>query len=321
MRSVGLAFHEEALKHDTGPGHPECARRIPAILDALRASSLALTDLDVSHADRADLLRAHTAEHVDRIESVCKEGGWYPDPDTHMMPASWPAALSSAGAAIAACRAVLAGEVDRAFCPMRPPGHHAEHDQAMGFCLFNNVAVAARWLQAEAGVGKVAIVDWDVHHGNGTEDITLEDDSIFYASLHQHPLYPGTGSPDVRGRNNTNLNLRFGPGCDPDTWPERLEAEVFPALEKFDPDFLLLSAGFDAHRLDPLGSQRLENAHFEALTTPLLPVASGRIVSLLEGGYNLQALGSAVTAHVSVLAEVCSMAEKPASEVRQEEQR
>lgn len=301
MKRVALAFREEVLRHDTGPGHPESPGRIPAILDSLHEAGIALPCLEIAPAERKDLLRAHTEEHVDRIFETCAEGGWYPDPDTLVMSASLPAARYAAGAAISACRSVLEGEHDHVFSAMRPPGHHAEHHRAGGFCLFNNAAVAARWLQAEAGLKRVAIVDWDVHHGNGTEQITLEDDSIFYVSMHQHPLYPGTGSPDTRGKNNTNLNLQFAPGSNPESWPARLVSEVVPALEAFQPDFLIISAGFDAHRLDPLASQRLEARHYDALTRPLLSLANGRVASLLEGGYNVHALGVCAVSHIKAM--------------------
>ncbi|MBM3290029.1 MAG: histone deacetylase, partial [Candidatus Hydrogenedentes bacterium] len=192
-RKTGYCFREEGLLHDTGRGHPECAARLDAIRKAFTNAKVEYISIDVKPATREDLLRVHTAEHVDTIERTCAQGAEYPDADTVMVKASWDAALLAAGGAIAACGAVLDGKVDNAFSAMRPPGHHAERDRAMGFCLFNNVAIAARWLRDVRGVGKVAILDWDVHHGNGTQHTFYDDDTVYYASMHQHPLYPGTG--------------------------------------------------------------------------------------------------------------------------------
>lgn len=303
MARVGFLYREESLAHDTGYGHPECANRMRAIMQTFDMAGIERDMAPVEAATREDLARVHTAAHIDTIETVCKNGRFYPDPDTVMMPASWPASLLAAGGAIAGCKAVMAGAYDRAFWVMRPPGHHAERDRAMGFCLFNNVAVAAAWLRAEAGVKRVAILDWDVHHGNGTQDAFYDDDSVYYISIHQHPHYPGTGYPEERGKNNTNLNIQMPPGIEPEAWLKAMDDQVLPELNRFDPEFLLISSGFDAHKNDPLGHQLLEEAHFQEMTRKVLPVANGRIVSLLEGGYNLQALGLSALAHYLVLTE------------------
>jgi len=303
MAKTALVYREESILHDTGPGHPESPARIGAILDALHMAGLSPPRLRIAPASRADLLRVHTEDYVDEIEETCKHDLPYKDPDTVMGPQSWPAALLAAGAALAGCRAVMDGEFDNVFSCMRPPGHHAEADKAMGFCLFNNVAIAAKWLQAEAGVKKVAILDWDVHHGNGTERSFYRDDSVYYASIHQHPLYPGTGHPSERGLNDTNLNIQMPPGRGPEAWVKALQEQVLPEFARFDPDFLLISCGFDAHRQDPLGSQRLESETFADLTRLVKPVAGGRIVSLLEGGYHLEALGESTVAHFRALQE------------------
>lgn len=301
MARVGFLYREESLAHDTGFGHPENANRMRAIMQTFDAAGIERAMIPIEPASRDDLRRVHTADHIDTIETVCRTGRFYPDPDTVMMAASWNVALLAAGGAIAGCKAVMAGAYDRAFWVMRPPGHHAERDRAMGFCLFNNVAVAAAWLRAEAGVARVAILDWDVHHGNGTQDAFYDDESVYYISIHQHPHYPGTGYPEERGKNNTNLNIQMPPGTAPEMWLKAIDEQVLPELERFDPDFLLLSSGFDAHRKDPLGHQLLEESHFREMTRQVLPVANGRIVSLVEGGYNLEALGLSALAHYLML--------------------
>lgn len=304
MANTALIFREETLLHDTGAFHPESPDRPRAILAAFEQAELQPRRLDVEPAQRKDILRVHTGGHIDMIEKVCSFNMPYPDPDTVMGKNSWPAALLSAGGAIAGCKAILEKKCDNAFSIMRPPGHHAERDHAMGFCLFNNVAIAARWLQDEGGLKKIAILDWDVHHGNGTQHAFYQDDTVYYASLHQHPHYPGTGYPEERGKNNTNLNIQMPPGCAPEEWIAALSKLVLPELEAFDPDFLLISCGFDGHRLDPLGRQLLEAAHYAEMTSLVKSLASGRVLSLLEGGYHLQALGDCAIAHYQSLSEL-----------------
>ncbi|MBX3178808.1 MAG: histone deacetylase [Candidatus Hydrogenedentes bacterium] len=293
---------DEAKKHDTGPGHVESPARMQAILHAMEAAQLK-PDLLLKKvpATLDDLSRCHSHEHIGLVQRHCASGEDFHDPDTVMGPGSWDAALLAAGGAIEAARAVLAGEADNAFVAMRPPGHHAERNRAMGFCLFNNAAIAARWLRAEAGVNKVAIFDWDVHHGNGTQHITYNDDSIYYASIHEYPLYPGTGHPTERGKNDTNLNITMQAGSGPEDWIEAIEKEVLPEFARFQPDVLIISCGFDAHRLDPLANQRLESETFGEMTRLVRPVADGKIVSLLEGGYHLQGLGESAAHHFHAL--------------------
>ena len=303
MARTRFAFREEGLLHDTGRGHPECPARLRAIIDAFSAASLDPPRIEVMPATRDDLLRVHTSSHVTTIEETCSADGTYPDADTPMVKASWEAALLAAGGAIASCQAVLDGSCDNAFSAMRPPGHHAEAGRAMGFCLFNNVAIAARWLQRERDAGKVAILDWDVHHGNGTQHTFYDDDSVYYASMHQHPLYPGTGFPQERGKNHTNLNVQMEWGNGPKEWLDALDHKILPEFERFKPDFLLISCGFDAHRMDPLASQRLETETYAEMTRRVKGLAGGRVVSVLEGGYHLGALGDSAVAHFKALQE------------------
>lgn len=303
MSRTGLVYHEKMLAHDAGLGHPERPARLEAILKALEAAGVkaAKEPIEAVPAERADLLRVHSAEHVSTIEEVCSSGGYYPCPDTGMCAASWDAALLAAGGVIRACRGVLDGELENAFCAVRPPGHHAERDRAMGFCLFNNVAVAARWLRDVRRLERVAILDWDVHHGNGTQNAFYDDATVYYASMHQFPHYPGTGRADQRGAENTNLNIPLPPGSGPDLWLDALEARILPEFRRFKPDFLLVSAGFDAHRLDPLSHQLLETETYAEMTGLLEGLADGRVVSALEGGYDLGSLAASAVAHVRAL--------------------
>lgn len=289
---------DEALRHDTGAGHPESKARMIAIQHAMEAAGLQPDQLiEKKPARLEDLARCHSQDHIGLVQRYCMSGEPFPDPDVVMGPGSWDAATLAAGGVIEAAKSVLNGDCDNAFCAVRPPGHHAERNRVMGFCLFNNVAIAARWLRAEGGVKRVAILDWDVHHGNGTQEITYDDDTIFYCSLHEYPHYPGTGHPSERGRKNTNLNVCMHVDCGPDAWMAALEEDVLPALEAFDPAFLLISCGFDAHRLDPLANQRLESETYKDMTRLVKHVADGRLVSVLEGGYNLQALGESTAYH------------------------
>ncbi len=303
MSRAALVYSEVGLAHQTPEGHPECAARLTAIRHAFEAARLDPPSIAPAPANRSDLLRIHTEEHIETIRGACLSAGPYEDPDTYMVPASWDAALLAAGGAIEACKAVLSGAADNVFCAMRPPGHHAEADRAMGFCLFNNVAIAARWLQAEAGLKRVAILDWDVHHGNGTQHSFYDDPSVYYVSLHQFPHYPGTGRAEERGAHQTTLNILMAAGTPAEAWLEAIENRVVPELELFDPDFLLISCGFDAHVLDPLADQNLRTEDYARMTRMVKHLAAGRIVSLLEGGYHLRALGESAVAHFRALQE------------------
>ena len=242
---------------------------------------------------------------TDREKAAPASGLVTLDSDTTMSPGSLEAALRAAGAGCAAVDAVLSGEAANAFCAMRPPGHHAERETAMGFCLFNSIAVAARHAQSAHGVGRVAIVDWDVHHGNGTQDVFWADPTVLFASTHQMPLYPGTGAATERGERDTIVNVPLAPGNGGATFRAAFSAAVLPRLEAFAPELVLISAGFDAHRRDPLANLELDEADFAWATRAVMDVADrhagGRIVSMLEGGYDLEGLARSVDAHVTTL--------------------
>ena len=309
MARTAIVYREEMLAHETGEGHPERPARLTAILDALKAAGLQPPRLDIQPASIDDLLRVHSKRHVVSVQKVCEQGRTYPDPDTPMGPRSWEAALLAAGGGICACKAVLDGSVDNVFCIVRPPGHHAERDWAMGFCLFNNVAIAARWLRDVAQLKRVAILDWDVHHGNGTQHAFYNDETVYYASLHQYPHYPGTGSAETigtgKGRGYT-INLPMAAGAGDREYLAAFRDRIVPALDEFRPEFILISAGFDAHDDDPLSGTILTTSAFRTMTEILKASAEkhckGRIVSMLEGGYDIHALAESVEEHVAALA-------------------
>ncbi len=293
----------ECLFHDTGPHHPERAARIAAIQDRVREEMVPVFSLSSEPAKEEDLLRVHTRNHIDRVRAHCVAEEEL-DADTPVCSRSWEAALHAAGAGIAAARAILENRTNTAFCAVRPPGHHAERDKAMGFCLFNNVAVVARWLQQVGGLTRIAIIDWDVHHGNGTQQIFYDDPNVFYASIHQFPHYPGTGTERECGSSGTILNIPMEAGVSPEKWVSALRERIVPACKSFEPEFLLLSCGFDAHRLDPLSDQRLDETHFRDMTEALRDLGCRRILSLLEGGYHLNALASSAVAHLCALGKL-----------------
>ena len=308
--AVAYVEHPACLLHDNGPGHPERPERLTALRRRLeedgRLERLLLLRPDRCPPER--LARVHRPGYVTAIETACARAPARLDPDTGVVPGSWDAALVSAGGAIAGCDAVLDGRARAAFVATRPPGHHAEASRAMGFCLFNNVAVAARHLQDERGLGRVFIVDWDVHHGNGTQHLFEADDSVFYFSTHQYPFYPGTGAASERGvgrGEGFTLNVPMRAGCGDREYETVFRERLLPALETFRPEFVLISAGFDAHRDDPLAGMMLTETGYATLTRLVREAAdglcSGRIVSLLEGGYDLRALALSVEAHLDAL--------------------
>ena len=301
-----LYTHSICLQHDPGPGHPESPARLRAVLEALDQDRFATLDrIEAPRATREQLLRVHTPAHVDRILAIRPEADTVRlDEDTLMSPASAEAALRAAGAVVAAVDAVMAGTTTRAFCAVRPPGHHATPDTAMGFCLFNNVAVGAAHALAAHGLKRVAIADFDVHHGNGTQDIFQREPRVLFVSSHQQPLYPGTGSADERGVGNiVNAPLSSGEGSY--EFRELWNDALLPKLHAFKPQLVLVSAGFDAHQRDPLANLQLQTEDYAWITRQLVELArahaGGRLVSTLEGGYDLQALAASASAHVSAL--------------------
>jgi acetoin utilization deacetylase AcuC-like enzyme len=311
MSRTGYVLPAACLDHEPGHGHPERPGRLRAIAERVAASGLG-AELDTRPARRAteaELLRVHARDHVDRVRAAVASGGGTLDADTGVSGGSLEAALRAAGGVLEACERVADGAWQNAFCAVRPPGHHAERDAAMGFCLFNNVAVAAAALRAR-GVERVAILDWDVHHGNGTQHLFERDPSVFYASLHQWPLYPGTGAASERGSGpgeGATRNCPLPSGATDADWLTALEREILPELEAFAPGFVLVSAGFDAHRLDPLAGTALTERAYAEMSARVLELAArsagGRVVSVLEGGYHLEALAGCVEVHLGALVE------------------
>ena len=303
--------HADCLRHDMGPGHPECPDRLAAVNERMRASGLLdeLRCLEAPLADPDDLKRVHRAAYVDLIFEHAPEQGYMQlDPDTAMNPHSLDAARRAAGAGLLAVDEVMSGRIDNAFCAVRPCGHHATPARSMGFCIFNNIAVAAAYAIEEMGLERVAIVDFDVHHGNGTEDafsVPEWHDKVLMAGFFQHPFYPYSGA-DGPAPNMVNVPLRAG--SDGRAARRAVEEAWLPALEEFGPQMILISAGFDAHREDLLGGLALVEADYEWITAELMAVAERhaqkRIVSMLEGGYNLDALGRSAVAHVRTLAQL-----------------
>lgn len=302
-RPVPILFHPAARLHDPGHGHPERPQRISAVLDALRAPDLAslVEWCEAPPATRAAVERVHPARYLDGLERLAQQGGGALDPDTVMSRDSWAAAVGAAGVAIAAVERGIEREGGTAFGATRPPGHHALAERAMGFCFLNNVVVAARHGQ-QLGKRQVLIVDWDVHHGNGTQALVERDPSIRYVSMHQYPWYPGTGAEDERGVGNV-FNVPRPPGLPHATYVRDLLAAVDRALEGWRPDLLLVSAGFDSLAGDPLGGFTLEPDDLAHWTTALRErVAPAPVVGVLEGGYRLDLLAAGARAHVRALA-------------------
>jgi acetoin utilization deacetylase AcuC-like enzyme len=308
--AVSLIYDSTYLKHETG-AHPENARRLESILRALdhdESLSKRLARVTPTPAPTEDIARCHREELIHHLESLCEQGETHVDVDTKISPQSFEVARLAAGAAITAVDAVMRGGGERAFCIIRPPGHHATITNAMGFCLFNNAAVGARYAQSRYGVERVLIIDWDVHHGNGTQEIFWTDPTVFYFSTHQYPYYPGTGSAEERGAGKaegTTLNIPLPMGT-PAREHRQAFADALHQIEmRFPPDLVIISAGFDSRRGDPLGGLMLEDSDFYEMTKDVLRIAekhaSGRVIGLLEGGYNLDLLGSSVKSHIAAL--------------------
>ena len=298
-----------SIHHDTGPGHPECPERIPSIISGLKKiPSQKLIFKNVGSFDEKYIKLTHSEKYFKKInQSFPKEGLAFLDGDTIVSKSSKEAAYDAVSSIINAIDAVMNKEFDNAFCVIRPPGHHAEKEQAMGFCIFNNVAVGAIYLLEKFKLNKVAIIDFDVHHGNGTQDIFYNEKKVLYISSHQFPFYPGTGSEDETGKYNNILNIALKAGTGSEEFFDSYK-RVYDKLNEFKPEFILLSAGFDAHKNDPLANINLESKDYYTLTKEIMKIAkqvcNNKIVSILEGGYNLAAIQESAKYHVEALLEV-----------------
>ncbi|RFB80139.1 histone deacetylase family protein [Methylovirgula sp. 4M-Z18] len=305
--STLLLTHDICLAHDMGPGHPERPDRLRAIHRALANPRFdRLVREEAPLAELAAVQRAHPTEYLEALEeAVPTQGLVRLDSDTALNPHSWQAAMRAAGGAIRAVDAVMSGAARNAFVATRPPGHHAERTTPMGFCFINHVAIAARHAQATHGAERVAIIDFDVHHGNGTQDIFWNDGSVLYASTHEMPLYPGTGARQETGAHNNIVNAPLRAGDGSAAFHAAMNEVILPRVAGFAPDLIVVSAGFDAHRRDPLGNLNLDEADFAWITLRLMELADvharGRLVSVLEGGYDLQGLAASTAAHVEAL--------------------
>lgn len=302
--TTALITHSDCLKHRTPDGHPEQIARLSHVLDALEGKTLEQFEAPLGTEDGVRL--AHPQAHIERVRAAePSEGIVQLDADTWMSPGSYDAAMRGVGGALLGVDLVLAGTVQNAFVATRPPGHHAESERTMGFCLFGTAAIAARHALERHGLNRVAVVDFDVHHGNGTQDLLWSEPRARFVSSHQFPLWPGTGKPDERGAHDNVLNVPLDPASDGGAMRQAYEETVFPALEEFSPELLILSAGFDAHQDDPLAELRWTEEDFTWLTGRFCDLADthckGRVLSCLEGGYNLDALSRSAAAHVDVL--------------------
>jgi len=311
MGHTGLVYHSAYLEHDMGSGHPESPNRLRAIMERLEESGTMaqLVKIEPRKAEEEWITQVHTPNHVATLRRHAPVSGRVSlDPDTAMSAGSLNAAYLAAGGALAGVDAIMAKQVDHVFCAVRPPGHHAEAGRAMGFCLFNNVAIAARYVQKKYGLSRVLIVDWDVHHGNGTQHSFEDDPSVLFFSTHQYPHYPGTGGGTERGTGageGFTINVPMEAGEGDEEYQDVFRKVLVPAADEFKPEFVIISAGFDAHRDDPLASMGLTEEGYADLTDIVAAIATrhaqGRILSSLEGGYNLTALAASVDAHLKAL--------------------
>ena len=309
--TTGFVFDESFLSHRTGAGHPECAQRLSATMAHLNTLPWygELERLDALPAQQEFVETSHSATYLARARQTCVGGSAFLDSmDTVVSEESFDIALKAAGAAIALADGVMDGEIGNGFALVRPPGHHAENDQAMGFCILNNVAILARYLQARHGLGKVMILDWDVHHGNGTQHTFEEDPSVLFVSTHQYPFYPGTGAWSETGTGKgrgATVNCPMRAGSSDEDYETAFMEKILPAIDNFKPEFIIISAGFDAHRDDPLGDVNLSTGFYGWITARVMEMADkyagGRIVSVLEGGYNLTMLPLCIEEHLKAL--------------------
>ena len=306
MKKTALVTHEECLQHLTPPGHPEQVARLEYILESLKDINLLRVSAPMAADD--DILRIHPREHINYLQEAVPENGFKSlDGDTHISSGSLTAAYRAAGGVLRAVDLVLSGEAKNAFVAVRPPGHHAETQTSMGFCLFGNIALGVKHALDFHGLKKVAVIDFDVHHGNGTQEILWDESRCLTFTSQQIPLWPGTGTEEEQGHYNNIVNIPLPPGSTGELMRQKYEALVFPVLRKFEPDLILISAGFDAHEADPLAELNWSTADFSWLTERLCKIAEecceGRLVSTLEGGYDLKALADSVKAHVTKLCE------------------
>ncbi len=312
MGKTGFIFHPDFLLHSAGALHPESPQRLESILEHLQTSKLRqkLIQITPEPAELSWIEKIHAQEYISSVKDACASGVTHLDADTGICSKSYDVALLAAGAGLTAADSILSGKINNCFCAVRPPGHHAEHSHAMGFCLFNNIAILARYLQKKHTIPRVLIIDWDVHHGNGTQNAFYNDPSVFYFSVHQWPHYPGSGASNETGSAEGmgyTLNVPLRAGSGDQEYVDAFVRQLIPAAEKFKPDFILISAGFDAHRDDPLAGMNVSEQGFTAMSDIVLKLAQyhcqGRLISMLEGGYHLKKLAGSVVAHLSVLTQ------------------
>ena len=305
-----IIYDDIYLKHDTGPDHPENSARIINTIEHLRSANC-WQKLDIKKpraATEAEVSAIHSTSQIEQIAEIARSGGGYLDPDTYVSSDSYEAALNAAGAPLTAIDLIMDKKVDNAFCLVRPPGHHATPEKGMGFCLFNNVAIAAKYIQSRYSLDRIVIIDWDVHHGNGTQDAFYDDPSVMYFSMHRYPFYPGTGAEEETGKDSGSgftINIPLSYNTEPQEYLKFFEDILEKRIKPFNPQFILISSGFDAYRLDPISGLSLEASDYNKLTKLTQNIAKdccdGRIVSCLEGGYHLLDLPKCIEEHLNGL--------------------